>query len=569
MNYKRFTIEKYKAVKNSSISVLTDPVPIIGVNESGKSSVLEAIAHFDYRNDPVADRRGWKPLNRYLPSENEFIVEAEIAFEAKELPPILDTFTEEEKVQINTLLSPYSISIKRIFRKDGNPTARAYRLSDQENDLVERFCKAIILKLPRIFYFDNFLENQFPNLVNFPDSYFNDPNAQLDEHQIVAEGMFSDAGQNLKTFLNESDENTKNTIISEVNNQITKKLIKEWKEMHFKAEDLEVRSVTDLKISLQQNRQNSHALDINITESFKDTNGTKREISMLLGERSLGFRWFFNFSAKKCFGARGEEKFIYLFDEPGSYLHNGAQDILLKAIRDLATNHAVIYSTHSEFLLDPEIININNVRVVEKNDREIRLIPLAQTNDKKHMGALSTLYNALRMKIPISSTLNQKVIVTEGITDFYFWKMLTNNLAILPGFGAGQNEYLLSIAIGTSKKYIAIFDGDGAGEQGILKYRKFFGDVESANWKKYIDRNGNVVRLESLLSPTDKTRLETLTGTQEVKKAITSLFFSNKIDNYWREIDQETKSNIKKCFELIKNSLGLKSKSFFKFGIML
>ena len=192
-------------------------------------------------------------------------------------------------------------------------------------------------------------------MVNFPDSYFNDLNFLLDEHQVIAEGMFSDAGYNLKTFLNETDENTKNTIISEVNNQTTKKLIKEWKEMHFKAEDLEVGLVTDLKISLQQNRQNNHALDVNITESFKDTSGTKREISMLLSERSLGFRWFFNFSAKKCFGARGEEKFIYLFDEPGSYLHNGAQDILLKAIRDLANNHPVIYSTTQNFYLIPKL----------------------------------------------------------------------------------------------------------------------------------------------------------------------------------------------------------------------
>ncbi len=567
MNYKRFTIEKYKAVKNSSISVLTDPVPIIGVNESGKSSALEAIAHFDYRNDPIADQRGWKPLNRYLPAENEFIVEAEVAFEATELQPILDTFTEEEKVQISTLLGSDSLFIKRIFRKDGNPTTRTYRLSDQENDLEERICKAIILKLPRIFYFDNFLENQFPNLVNFPDSYFNDPNFLLDEHQVIAEGMFSDAGYNLKTFLNETDENTKNTIISEVNNQTTKKLIKEWKEMHFKAEDLEVGLVTDLKISLQQNRQNNHALDVNITESFKDTSGTKREISMLLSERSLGFRWFFNFSAKKCFGARGEEKFIYLFDEPGSYLHNGAQDILLKAIRDLANNHPVIYSTHSEFLLDPEIININNVRVVEKNDREIRLIPLAQTNDKKHMGALSTLYNALRMKIPISSTLNQKVIVTEGITDFYFWKMITNGLAILPGFGAGQNEYLLSIAIGTSKRYIALFDGDVAGEQGITKYKKFFGDNESFHWKKYIDRNNNEIRLENLLSQSDQTRLASTTGIQDIKKAITSLFFSDNVGSYWSGIDLETKSNIKKCLKVIKTILDISSKKFFKYGI--
>ncbi len=487
MKYIRFAIDKYKAVKKSSISVLYEPVPIIGVNESGKSSALEAIAHFDYRNDTIADQKNWKPFNRYVPLEKEFVVGTEIDFEQDELLPLLDSFTEEEKTQINTLLSSSPLKIDRVFYKDGNALAKKYRIADQMDDLIERFCRIFIERLPKIFYFDNFLENQFPDKIEFPDPYFTDPNFQLNEHQIIAEEMFNKAGYNLKAYLDESDENTKDTMISVVNTYITKKLINDWKVMHFKTEDLEVRSVTDLEIILKQNRENKHSIDINIVEKFQDETKEERNISMLLSERSLGFRWFFNFSSKKNFGARGEEKFVYLFDEPGSYLHNGAQGVLLKAIHDLAINHPVIYSTHSEFLLDPEIININNIRVVEKNDREICLVPLAQTNDKKHHGALSTLFHALRMKIPISSTLNQKVIITEGITDFYFWKMLTNNIVILPGFGAGQNQYLISIAIGTSKNYMAFFDGDPAGDRAIEKYKNFFGDEEAINWKKYIN----------------------------------------------------------------------------------
>ncbi len=566
MNYKRFNIEKYKAIKDSSIAVLKEPMPIIGVNESGKSSGLEAIAHFDYRNDPIADQREWKFVNRYLPTENEFIVAAEIDFSQAEIQPFLDTLIEEETSQISSLLTT-DLIIKRIFRKDSNPALRRYRIADQESDLVERIAKEIIAKLPKIFYFDNFLENQFPNLVDFPPEYFSDPNFQLNEHQVIVEGMFTDSSHDLKKFLDETDENTKDTIISEVNRNITAKLIDDWKKMHFKADDLELSSVADLEINLQQNRQNNHAIDINIVEKFMDESKKEHKTSMLLGERSLGFRWFFNFSAKKCFGARGEEKFIYLFDEPGSYLHNGAQSVLLKAVSDLAKTHSVIYSTHSEFLLDPEIININNIKIVEKNDREIRFIPLAQAGEKKHMGALSTLYNALRMKIPIGSVLKQKVMVTEGITDFYFWRMLTKNIVILPGFGAGQNEYLISIAIGASKKYLAFFDGDEAGEQAVVKYKKFFGDEESKNWKKYLDKKSQEIKLEKIFSAIDKDRLCKLMETQDVKRALTSLFFSERYEEFWNGIDQETRDNLNKNIQVIKNRLNLKSNKTFKYKL--
>lgn len=334
----------------------------------------------------------------------------------------------------------------------------------------------------------------------------------------------------------------------------------EWTQMHISQAELDIGSMADLKINLQQDRVNTHAVSINILEKFIDEEGTSRITSMLLSERSLGFRWFFNFSAKKSYGARGEEKFIYLFDEPGSYLHNAAQSILLKAMADLAKSHPVIFSTHSEFLLDPEIINVNNVRIVEKNDRQIKLVPLSEVAEKRTMGALSTLYNALRMKVPINSTINQKVIVTEGITDLYFWKMLFGDLIILPGFGAGQNEYLISIAIGTSKKYMAWFDGDVAGEQAIQKYTRFFGEEEKKHWKKYLNNSGTEIKLEQILSQADQKRLADLFNARDLKKAITSLYFSDAKDIYWKDIDDETKNNIKANIKILDAALRLKTK---------
>lgn len=574
VKYHKFSIEKYKAIKDSVVSVLNEPIPLIGVNESGKSSALEAIARFDYRNDAIAEQKKWRFINRYIPSESVFSIVAEIFIELPDdIEKIIEHYSDQEKEELKGLLVPVikdkQFFCKRILRKSESGLSFLYSIGDKESVLIEKFGHDLVGQLPRIFYFDNFLEDQFPDKIDFPVEYFSNQDFILNEYPSIIEGMFVEAGYSLKSFLDEIDDNTKNTQIAEVNRVTTNKLISEWTAMQIGKTELDVDSMNNLQINLQQDRVDAHSVNINILEKFIDESGISRTTSMLLSERSLGFRWFFNFSAKKAYGARGERKFIYLFDEPGSYLHNSAQTILLKAIRDLAKDHPVIFSTHSEFLLDPEIININNVRILEKNDRQITLIPLSEISEKKTMGALSTLYNALRMKISVNSTLNQKVIVTEGITDFYFWKMLTRDLVILPGFGAGQNEYLISIAIGTSKKYVAFFDGDVAGEQAIQKYIRFFHEQEKEHWKKYIDKDSNEIELEQILSGQDRQRLIDATGMKDLKKAITSMYFCSDSDRekYWGHIDDETKNNLKANIKNLKTLLNLTSIAHFNYQL--
>ncbi|MDD4110569.1 MAG: hypothetical protein PHS54_03335, partial [Clostridia bacterium] len=356
------------------------------------------------------------------------------------------------------------------------------------------------------------------------------------------------AGHPLKEFLNEDDDNTKDTYLTEINRETTKNMINDWIKMHLIDDEVGEGKLENLEIKLSQDRQNKMSIKIDILENFEDSNQKKCSPSMKLSERSLGFRWFFNFSAKKCYGARSQEKFIYLFDEPGSYLHNSAQSILLKAIKDLSVDHPVIFSTHSEFLLDPEIININKIKIANKSDRQINLVPLSEAKGKRNQGAMTTLYNALRTKISVNSTLSKKVIVFEGITDFYFWKMiLPENIVILPGFGAEQNEYLISIAIGTSKRYTAVFDGDNAGDKAIEKYKKFFGNKESDNWIQYCDKNENRILLEGMFSKNDSDRLKKLANLSDLKKTITYIFYSKKDKKAFKKnIDMETKENINK-----------------------
>ncbi len=584
MKYRRFNIKAYKGIIDSSISIEETPVPIIGVNESGKSSALEAIAHFDYRNDNFTDDKKWKFLNRYAPEITDFSVECEVEITQKELdeiraqhllpePTPADTTPIEEEddtMEVDEVETPAEVEVAEIIKDELNDInltrdiitiSRSFSTQDDvmpylinglKSERIQNLAEAILEKLPRIYYFDNFLERAMPNVIKFSPSYINGTTNELNEDQSIIEGAFSETDLDLREFFNNKDQDAQDTLISRVNANITKKVIADWRKMHLPEGDLDVDKYNNVKIKLKL-ADDKKSILVKIIETFPGY----PEVTMNLSERSLGFRWFFNFSARKCFAGVHEEKFFYLIDEPGSYLHNSAQTVLLDALIDLSKDHPVVFSTHSEFLLDPEKININHIKVVQKEEHAIKLIPIGNATTKKHEGALSTLYNALKMRTPLETVMNKKLIITEGITDFYFWKPLID-IAFLPGHGAGNNRYLLSIGIGASKKYTALFDGDTAGNQGQEKYEGIFGAKEKEKWITYKDKEGNPKKLEKLISKNDSDRLRSTTSQTDIKQAITFLFFDkNKIEEFWKDTDSETKGNIQYNIDQIADLLNL------------
>lgn len=91
-------------------------------------------------------------------------------------------------------------------------------------------------------------------------------------------------------------------------------------------------------------------------------NATHR-VTLNMAERSKGFIWFLSFLA--AFSEYAEEdRRVILLDEPGLNLHAKAQGDLLRYIDErLATDHQVIYSTHSLFMIQPR--HLQRCRTVE------------------------------------------------------------------------------------------------------------------------------------------------------------------------------------------------------------
>lgn len=114
---------------------------------------------------------------------------------------------------------------------------------------------------------------------------------------------------------------------------------------------------------------------------------------------------------------------IFLLDEPGSYLHSSAQTELLKKLLSISRDNTIIYCTHSQYLLDPEIINIGNIKNVSKEEGTIKMANYADSKYNKNLGAFSPLFHALHLKYGFSDKNLKNCILTEGITEYYFYKM--------------------------------------------------------------------------------------------------------------------------------------------------
>lgn len=148
-------------------------------------------------------------------------------------------------------------------------------------------------------------------------------------------------------------------------------------------------------------------------------------------QRSSGFQWFFSFlAAFSEFEDRGNGV-IVLLDEPALNLHGRAQTDFLRFINErLAANSQVIYATHSPFMVDPS--HLDRVRVLEDKGFEVGSVV---TKDVRTVSAdsLLPLQAALGHDIAQSITLGVEDEVMDGSGDLNDLRVMRDYLTSTGG----------------------------------------------------------------------------------------------------------------------------------------
>jgi len=162
---------------------------------------------------------------------------------------------------------------------------------------------------------------------------------------------------------------------------------------------------------------------------------TRHNLTLNFDERSTGFAWFFSFlvwfsQVKRTYG----ENLFILLDDPGIGLHAKAQEDLLRYIsNELEPHYQVIYTTHSPYMVDPN--QLQRARTVED------IILTGDDGSEKYLGTkvgekvfstdtdtLIPLRAALGYEMMRSMVAGHKTLLVDSITEALYLNWFSTRL---------------------------------------------------------------------------------------------------------------------------------------------
>ena len=179
MKYTKFIIRKYKAVSNVEISLEgNDLIPIIGINESGKTSILHAIFAFDKINDKLMGGLHLDAKNRYEYDSTGHIVTAEIVLDKdKDLDIIKDKLNIKKSHKFyKELLELRKVEGRIRLSRNLDSTTREYNIENEFAiglEVKKQLIDLLLKQSPFILLFDDFTD-RVPEAISFPPSYIGD-----------------------------------------------------------------------------------------------------------------------------------------------------------------------------------------------------------------------------------------------------------------------------------------------------------------------------------------------------------------------------------------------------------
>lgn len=475
MKLERVVIEDFKSIKKLNIT-LHDLTCLVGKNESGKSSILEAISFLNFPKNKMTISYTNKSSKRY---DNDHFPNITGYFTLTELDNdnLLDLIPLEFNADNIAIPKPtFAFKwIKIIVSGDkltdliidfvaGNNKGFNLESRFKGNDLVNLKNKILTEIIPNIELFSN------DNLIFTPITL-----EQLNQKQPSNESF-------LRLFAIGGVKNT--VVLKPVNIE--------------KMEDKLFTIGEKITTLLQKNYSQDKSIVVQVKYTgnqfmVRFTDASNRSYSIT--EKSLGFQYFFAFLINKTYlNTIEERKNIFLLDEPGVSLHpEGARD-LINIFEEIAIEDQIIYTTHNPFLAyrkKPD--NLILAKKDPKNGTEI--ITKVYTNK----------YQVLRKELGLllndSFLVNDINLVVEGNADKYILHYIIHEDDVLEPltwvhiFSADSaTEIIPSVRYLNSLdlKGVVLLDADEAAKNEIKK-PKFKTNITSKKGWSYLTLN-NIIK---------------------------------------------------------------------------
>jgi ABC-type Mn2+/Zn2+ transport system ATPase subunit/5S rRNA maturation endonuclease (ribonuclease M5) len=612
MKYTKFTIKNFKGIKNLNFSLENVPssriITLVGLNESGKTTVLEALSQFydEFKDKTIIDEKALSDkapddVHDLIPKSlkdnfnGEIVLDVDILLNDEEVKSIKDLL--QKKNFVPTKLKPnmsvliqysfkdsrfqkksrsYRISIDGYFKEKGKKRV-SKRLYESDKDLWTEVTNVILKWLPPIIYYPNFLFD-FPDRIylteiqnegkeqSFYRRFLQDVLDSLQNNLLLEEHIINRAASN-EPQDRESLDSVKNKMSSQISKLVFNKKLSVFQS------DMRGKSI---EVTYPQYDESNKAFYISI--KLRDGDDT-----YYIRERSLGFRWFFTFLLLTQFRvtrAQGEAP-VFVFDEPASNLHQTAQQRLIRALDELIqkSSCSVVYTTHSHHLIEPNwlegaYIVKNRALDVEKDDNyTANMTDVAIEGYRTFVGSYPDQRTYFQ---PILDVLEYKpsnlenipdIVMVEGKSDFYALKYFQEvilesdiKLNLLPGMGAGGLDLAIQLYYAWGRNFIILLDSDGEGEKQKQRYLEKFGSIVSSRIFLFRDINGEWSKhgMEKVIGDSDglKIHRSAFPDSEKLKKKELHLAIQeNLVNRRFVEVSEDTNTNFTSIIEFLNNKL--------------
>lgn len=439
-------IQNFRNIRDTGFIELENVTTLIGKNESGKTSTLEAINSF---------------------SEEYQYTDRDLANSTSEVE-------SDEQIPIITL---------------------RFALTDQ---LVEEFYPQISeesetpLEITRTKYFDNSYESHIEADVNEDEVELPTPNIlYYDSYSLISdkatvEQINSGKRDTFQSLLDLGDISiedfdgsplTQFNTVEQAENRIEDQLNKAW-------------SQKSLNVNLNWNNS-EQIVHLLIQDQLNPDSAVDERPLTYPSQRSEGFQWFLSFYINLLAESNSSdlESKVLLLDDPAVYLHPEGKRDWLASVNNIGKDEQVVFSSHSPYLIDKRYPS--RIRAVEDTPRGGTKIREDIFESDSH--TLEPLRNALGINLGSSPFISRRQLLVEGPTEYYVITAVANyfsqaldrdlfgwqEVSVMPVRGAsnvvGQASWLESEGI----DYAIMLDSDGAGQDVHERIQTHNPDIDS------------------------------------------------------------------------------------------
>jgi len=555
---KRIEIKNIKAIDTFCIDFSESKklILLIGHNNSGKTSILEAIKFFfsdEQRADefwPLDNNGNYKKL-----TENPYIL-AEIIYSDGELQNIREELklTNQDRKLDEFLIEGNTLIIKKtIYKTSKNIKAKDYEFKRVDNNKFENFTGLIqntTRFMPRYIY--------LPSLVNLEDCTLASQRAVHTFEELFSlyfEGQW------------EEDSEVKSLVSS---------LIKRINELI---------GIDDIKANLNSYLGEIDDISVEkLTHGFQGVNDIAniiKKVKIILNDgiisdarlKGSGTQRGLIFSLLRLIAEKRKNSkdrdTIFLIDEPDLHLHPQLQKQIKIILEKLSENYPVIVSSHSHLMIDKKVPTFSVVKKIYKENNIVKSVDIDR--EKELFRELFTYLGY----IPSDFLLPDNIILVEGKFDKQYLEkvkalMLESkeiedkfkdfDISIIDIGGDGQIKKVfkflhdLPSAISFFQglpaykgRFCGLFDSNKKGS--LVDLRDKAGDNSEPHRIECLDKNGiEYYYPKSLIEAYGKSPDEIIKSKDEKRKAA-DYIKENITTKHLDEIDSKIKKLIKLSFE--------------------